>query len=76
MTAPTGGRGQRLINHKVNGSKLHLFVRKNKLEAKKAAPFYYCGTMDYLSHKGEKPMSVITKLNNELNGDLKAAFIG
>ncbi len=73
---PDSGRGQKLINHKANGSKLHLFVRKNKLEAKKAAPFYYCGPVEYVTHEGEKPMSVITKLNAELNDYLKAEFIG
>jgi len=65
-----------LINHKANGSKLHLFVRKNKLEAKKAAPFYYCGPMEYVSHEGEKPMSIIAGLYNELSEYLKAEFIG
>jgi SOS-response transcriptional repressor LexA len=76
MTAPTGGKGQRLINHKANGSKLHLFVRKNKLEAKKAAPFYYCGPMEYVSHEGEKPMSVVTGLDNKLPEYLKLEFMG
>ncbi len=76
MTAPTGGKGQRLINHQANGSKLHLFVRKNKLEAKKAAPFFYCGTANYVSHKGEKPMSVITGLDYELSEYLKLEFMG
>jgi SOS-response transcriptional repressor LexA len=73
---PDGGRGKGLINHKANGSKLHLFVRKNKLEAKKAAPFYYCGPMEYVSHEGEKPMSVVTRLDNELSEYLKLEFIG
>jgi len=76
MTAPSGGRGQRLINHQANGSKLHLFVRKNKLEAKKGAPFYYCGTVNYVSHEGEKPMSVVTGLDCELSEYLKLEFIG
>ena len=73
---PDGGRGRGLINHKANGSKLHLFVRKNKMEAKKAAPFYYCGPMEYVSHEGEKPMSVVTGLDNELSEYLKLEFIG
>jgi SOS-response transcriptional repressor LexA len=76
MTASSSGRGQRLINHQANGSKLQLFVRKNKLEAKKGAPFYYCGTVKYVSHEGEKPMSVIATLDNELSEYLKSEFIG
>jgi SOS-response transcriptional repressor LexA len=75
-TSSTSGRGQRLINHKANGSKLHLFVRKNKLEAKKGAPFYYCGTVNYESHEGEKPMSVIAGLDCELSESLKLEFVG
>jgi len=71
---PVGGRGRGLIGHKANGSKLHLFVRKNKMEAKKAAPFYYCGPMEYVSHEGEKPMSVITGLDSELSEYLKIEF--
>lgn len=75
-TSSTSGKGQRLINHKANGSKLHLFVRKNKLEAKKGAPFYYCGTVNYESHEGEKPMSVIAGLESELSEYLKLEFVG
>ena len=73
---PDSGRGRGLINHKANGSKLHLFVRKNKMEAKKAAPFYYCGPMEYVSHESEKPMSVISTLDNELSESLKLEFVG
>ena len=73
-TAPSGGKGQRLINHQTNGSKLHLFVRKNKLEAKKGAPFYYCGTVNYISHEGEKPMSVVTELDCPLTNALLNEF--
>ncbi|EPJ47579.1 MAG: helicase-like protein [Osedax symbiont Rs1] len=76
MTAPLGSRGQRLINHQTNGSKLQLFVRKNKLEAKKGAPFYYCGTVNYVSHEGEKPMSVLTTLDYALSDYLKLEFVG
>jgi hypothetical protein len=72
----TSGKGQRLINHQANGSKLHLFVRKNKLEAKKGAPFYYCGAVNYESHEGEKPMSVVVGLDSELSESLKLEFVG
>lgn len=75
MTASSSNKGQNLINHQVNGSKLHLFVRKNKLEAKKAAPFHYCGTMTYDSHIGEKPMNVISTLDYQLSEYLRSDFI-
>lgn len=70
------GKGRRIIEHQQNSSKLHLFVRKNKLEAKVGAPFYYCGTTNYVSHEGEKPVSAISKLDNELSEYLKLEFIG
>jgi hypothetical protein len=51
-------------------------VRKNKLEAKLGAPFYYCGAVNYVSHEGEKPMSVIAGLDSELSEYLKLEFVG
>jgi superfamily II DNA or RNA helicase/HKD family nuclease/SOS-response transcriptional repressor LexA len=51
-------KGQAILHHE----KVHLFVRKNKLENKKAAPFYYLGRVDYQSHSGEKPLDVTWQL--------------
>jgi len=56
-------RGKAIINHLKDGIELHLFVRESKLGAnKKAAPFTYYGKLEYLSHTGSKPMSVLFKL--------------
>ncbi|MBK1887307.1 MULTISPECIES: DUF3427 domain-containing protein [unclassified Marinobacter] len=60
-TTPESKRGRELINHAELGLTIHLFVRGNKLLNKKAAPFTYYGTMDYQSHEGSSPMSVILK---------------
>ena len=51
-------RGREIINHEKLGITLHLFMRETKLEAGKAAPFVYHGTVRYLRHTGEAPMSV------------------
>jgi len=51
-----------------------LFVRKDRLIAKKGAPFYYCGTVNYESHEGEKPMSVVTLLDCPLSDALLNEF--
>ena len=75
-TAPSGNKGKGLINHKANASRLHLFVRKNKMEGKKAAPFYYCGTIEYVSHEGEKPMNVLFNLESPLSTPLLQDFKG
>jgi SOS-response transcriptional repressor LexA len=72
---PTSGKGKRVVEHQKTGSKLHLFVRKDRLIAKKGAPFYYCGTVNYVSHEGEKPMSVVTELDSELSEYLKLEFM-
>jgi superfamily II DNA or RNA helicase/HKD family nuclease/SOS-response transcriptional repressor LexA len=65
-TSPEGKRGQDIIQHKKLGYRVFLFVRENKLLNGKAAPFHYYGEVDYVSHEGSKPMSVIWKLNTSL----------
>ncbi|NWO07380.1 MAG: DUF3427 domain-containing protein, partial [Alteromonadaceae bacterium] len=60
-TTPESKRGSELIHHAELGLTIHLFVRENKLLNKKAAPFTYYGKMDYQSHEGSRPMSVILK---------------
>ncbi|QIB50509.1 DUF3427 domain-containing protein [Pseudomonas sp. OIL-1] len=58
-TTPAGKRGLELINHERLGLSVHLFVRENKLRNGKAAPFTYYGPVDYKSHEGSAPMSVL-----------------
>lgn len=58
QTAPESKRGKEIINHELMGIAVHLFVRDNKLENGKAAPFKYFGLVRYQSHSGSKPMSV------------------
>jgi SOS-response transcriptional repressor LexA len=58
QTAPDNKRGREIIEHEQLGVGLHLFVRDNKLEQGKAAPFVYHGRVRYQSHTGSKPMSV------------------
>ncbi len=65
-TTPTSKRGREIIEHKKDGQKIHLFVRENKLSAGKAAPFVYFGPIDYVSHQGSEPMSVIFALENKI----------
>ncbi|GAB2680695.1 DEAD/DEAH box helicase family protein [Aliiglaciecola aliphaticivorans] len=59
-------KGQGLQNHE----NVHLFVRKNKLIAGTAAPFYYIGKVDYQGHQGEAPMNVTWKLRTPLPPEL------
>ena len=55
-------RGQQIINHVKNKSRVYLFVRQHKLRGKKASPFVFHGEVKYISHEGEKPMIVIWEL--------------
>ncbi|MDK1119363.1 MAG: DUF3427 domain-containing protein [Anaerolineae bacterium] len=73
-TSPSGSKGKAITNHVSDGSRIHLFVRKNKLEAKKAAPFIYCGELKYQSHNGEKPMNVEWLLEAPLSESLFEYF--
>ncbi len=61
---PQSKRGRELIEHKKLGLSVHLFVRENKLRNGKAAPFTYFGPVEYQSHEGSSPMSVIFKLRS------------
>jgi superfamily II DNA or RNA helicase/HKD family nuclease len=58
-TTPEGKRGREIIDHEKRGLSIHLFVRENRLENGKAAPFVYHGPVRYRSHSGSGPMSVV-----------------
>ena len=61
-TTPENKRGRELINHEKLGLTVHLFVRENKLRNGKSAPFTYYGPVEYKSHTGSAPMSVLFQL--------------
>ena len=63
-TEPGSTRGEKIIGHAAMGIDIHLFVRENKLAARKAAPFTYHGRVVYESHQGSKPMSVVFRLQS------------
>lgn len=67
---PSSGKGKRTIEHEKNNSHVYLFVRKNKLEGKTAAPFVYCGTLFYKWHNSQKPMNVEWQLETPLTKEL------
>jgi len=61
-TSPNSKKGRDILEHDANGVGIHLFVRESKLENGKGAPFVYHGKVQYHSHTGTSPMSVIFKL--------------
>lgn len=58
--------GIRYINHKQLNSKVVLFVRENKKDGSYTYPFTYLGTCEYSSHSGDKPISFVWKLHEEI----------
>lgn len=61
-TTPQSKRGQQIIQHAKLGLAIHLFVREQKLQGGKAAPFVYHGKVEYRSHTSSAPMSVVLGL--------------
>ena len=62
----TSDTAQRYIHHKKRGHQIALFVREYKKENGYTAPFVFLGTAEYISHSGNKPMSFIWKLKEEM----------
>ncbi len=67
-TSPENKRGREIIEHQRLGSRVFLFVREHKLSNGKAAPFHFYGEVDYVSHEGSKPMSVVWELKKSVVG--------
>lgn len=63
-TTPDNKRGREIIEHEKRGLSVHLFVREDRKQAGKAAPFTYHGPVRYRSHSGSAPMSVVFELLN------------
>ncbi len=57
---------KRYINHKKTGNKIALFVRDYKKENGYTSPFIFLGSCDYVSHSGNKPISFIWRLKEEM----------
>ena len=58
--------GQRYINHLKTKNKIALFVREYKSKDGLTSPFTYLGTCKYRSHTGNKPISFVWELDEEI----------
>lgn len=65
-TAEKSVTGQRYINHRRTGNSIALFAREYKTSNGYTSPFIFLGTCEYVSHNGEKPMSIVWKLKEEM----------
>ncbi len=65
-TPEDSSTGQRYINHKKTGNKILLFVREYKKDLLGAAPYTSLGLVDYVEHKGSRPMNITWKLQKAI----------
>ena len=72
QTTQGGPAGLAIRNHEAEGTKVHLFVRSKKLLGGKAAPFYYCGQLRFVSWEGDSPISVKWSLIHEVPDFLRS----
>jgi len=58
--------GRRYINHRKTGNKVALFVREYKKQNGYTSPFIFLGSCEYVSHEGNKPVSFVWKLKEDM----------
>ena len=68
-TGPEGKIGQIISKHRDMGYQVHLFVRRTASHDGRAAPFVYCGELDFQESHGERPMNVIWRLHTPLDDE-------
>ena len=67
-TAENSATGQRYIHHREKGSRVLLFVREFKADARfgGAGAYTYLGTVNYVKHEGSRPMNITWKLDRPI----------
>ncbi len=61
---------KRYIQHKQMGNRIALFVREYKEENNFTSPFVFLGEAEYVRHEGNKPMSFVWRLKEEMPPEL------
>ncbi|EDL58635.1 DEAD/DEAH box helicase [Gimesia maris] len=70
-TSSESPTGQRYIKHQSCGYTPLLFVRETKKQTSGlASPYYYLGPCKYVSHTGDRPMSIIWRLQHAVPAKL------
>jgi hypothetical protein len=70
-TRSDSNTGRRYQNHKAEGNHILLFVRKTKKDSRgQTAAYTFLGPATYLSHEGERPMSITWKLDHPMPPEL------
>lgn len=68
-TSEASPTGQRYIRHQQQGSNVLLFARRSAKVRGRGAPFTFLGPVDYVSHKGERPMAITWQLRRSMPAD-------
>lgn len=64
VASPTG---QRYLHHRANGSHVLLFARLRKTSAfGSGVPYLFLGEVDYVQHRGERPIAITWRLRTPL----------
>ena len=58
--------GKTMRDHSKLNVPIHLFIRQDKKRGSRAAPFIYCGEVEFISWKGETPITIRWKLPSEV----------
>lgn len=75
-TKQQSAHGDLIRGHGEEGCAVHLFVRPHKrVGAKGAAPFIYCGDVDFVSWSGEAPITVHWKLRTPVPSTLEKTLL-
>ena len=68
-TTQQSGTGQRYIHHRKRGGNILLFVRDRKKQDGRTMPYTFLGPVDYVSHKGDRPISFVWRLRRPMPAD-------
>lgn len=68
-TSQQSPAGQRYIKHRELGGQILLFVRARKKQDGLTMPYTFLGPVDYVSHKGERPIAFTWQLRRPMPAD-------
>ena len=68
-TTQRSATGQRYIHHAQRGGHILLFVRQRAKNQGRTVPYTFLGPADYVSHKGERPISFVWNLRRPMPAD-------
>ena len=62
--------GRRYPSQRENGSNVLLFVQERDSESGRTMPYLCLGAVDYVEHKGDRPIAITYKLRRTMPADL------